>query len=210
MRILTPVHSDWPVPFRRQPPDGALAEPKSFTLGRFWQCDASARGLPGVQAEARIELDRAPLGVARILASGALARRGSPQPSNAGAAVLVGARVDEPVARRRVEAERASVSRRASRPAAEIATELRGSSVNRMWKSRSGAAPPGPSRQPSANRKRSKSPGGFVDAGVDRVVSAWTRRARRSAYAPAALSARGYRKAPPGLLPVLPQISVTC
>ena len=51
---------------------------------------------------------------------------------------------------------------------------------------------------------RGKSPGGFVDAGVDRVVSARTRRARRGAYAPAALSARGYRMAPPRLLPLLP------
>jgi hypothetical protein len=45
--------------------------------------------------------------------------------------------------------------------------------------------------------KRGESPDGFVDAGVDRVVSAWAKPARRGAYAPAALSARGYRKTPP-------------
>jgi hypothetical protein len=44
--------------------------------------------------------------------------------------------------------------------------------------------------------KRGKSPRGFVDAGVDRVVSAWAKRARSGADAPAAPSARGYRKAP--------------
>ena len=51
---------------------------------------------------------------------------------------------------------------------------------------------------------RGKFPGGLVDAGVDRVASAWKRQARRGAYAPAALNARGYRKAPPGLSPLLP------
>ena len=45
---------------------------------------------------------------------------------------------------------------------------------------------------------------GFVDAGVDRVASAWMTHARRGAYAPAALSARGYRKGSPGLLPLSP------
>ena len=48
--------------------------------------------------------------------------------------------------------------------------------------------------------------GGFVGADVDRVGSAWKRRAIIGAYAPAALSARGYRKVPPGLLPLFTPI----
>ena len=47
---------------------------------------------------------------------------------------------------------------------------------------------------------RGKSPRGFADAGVERVVSTWKRQARRGACTPAALNARGYGKTPPGSL----------